>query len=103
MMNNDELREMMQARLTSLLNQPGMWGPAIAVELQVLLCIDVLLALQGKSREHVDGVPGRYYAFLDEVVPFEVAMPLSIRLDLQHDATDEFVQLLNEFAKREGV
>lgn len=102
-MTNDELTELVQVRLASMLNNPAAWGPPIAVELQALLAIDVLLGLKGHDREHVDGATARYHAFLEEVVPIGIAMPLAIRLDLMHEATEDFVHILNEFAKREGV
>lgn len=89
-----------QERITALLGRPNGWGPPLAVELQVLLLIEMWHIVNGASREHADGVAERYDRFVGSVLPGP-PFPLAARLGLGDHANERFIELLREFLSRE--
>ena len=84
-------------RLTSLLTEPDAWGPPIAVELQLLLLVEVLHTIRGSDP---DGVASRYEHHLAARVPGPPA-PLADRLGLNGLATSRFIEILRDFSSSE--
>lgn len=84
-------------RLTSLLAEPDAWGPPIAVELQLLLLVELLHTVRSSDP---DVVAARYERHLAARVPGAPA-PLADRLGLTGSATPEFVDILRVFAATE--
>lgn len=87
-------------RVSALLKVPDVWGPPEAVELQLLLLLEMRHVASGASQEETDGVTDRYRRHLGRVVPGP-AIPLSARLELTTHANEQFVQVLRNFADLE--
>lgn len=88
-----------QQRTSALLESPDGWGPPHAVELQVLLLVEIQHALRG-SPEIAEGVTRRFAGYLGEILPGP-PHPLAIRMGLDDSATKEFVAHLRVFVARE--
>lgn len=95
-----DLLNFIDQRLYSMLQMPDAWGAPEAVELQVLLLLEVRLKAKGADDEAVSHVQKRYYHFLAQHLP---GPPCSLaeRLGLGFSANDQFIQLLKSFAQSE--
>lgn len=104
MAENDSIVQAMtrfvQRRLAALLKTPDGWGPPHAVELQLLLLVEMEHVVSGVSADTVDEVTLRYDRYLGRVRPGP-PRPLALRLDLDERSTPEFVSLLTEFLRLE--
>lgn len=89
-----------QARISALLTRPDAWGPPLAVELQLLLLIEMWHIVSGAGRVCADGVTERYDRFVGTVLPGP-PFPLATRLGLSDRANDRFVELLRDFLSEE--
>lgn len=87
-------------RLTNLLRAPDAWGPPQAVELQLLLLVEMWHVVNGASREHVDGVTERYDRFVGSALP-GAPLPLALRLGLTTRANERFTEILGAFLRAE--
>lgn len=97
---NPETTRFVWRRLLAMLERPDAWGPPEAVELQVLLLLEILLVSAGLPPAYADQVVVRYRRFRDAE---GVGSPLSLaaRLGLRHRANAEFTRLLRKFAESE--
>ena len=102
MCNCTTAKQFLTSRLSVVIERPDAWGPPIAVELQVLMLIELLLLAEGKPADHIDGMPGRYDSFLAQNLG-ENSLPLAHRLALTNTSTEQFAKLLRDFAVTEGV
>jgi len=89
-----------RARLKALMERPDAWGPPEAVELQVLLLLEMWHVAAGASREQVDGLLDRYHRYLAAHVPGP-PIALAMRLSLSDRANARFVDALQEFIASE--
>ncbi|MCB9760482.1 MAG: hypothetical protein H6739_11640 [Alphaproteobacteria bacterium] len=87
-------------RMASILRTPDGWGPPHAVELQLLLLIEMLHVVRGAPREYVDTVMERYARHLGSVIPGPPT-PLALRLGLEDQADERFVAILRDFLNAE--
>lgn len=88
-------------RCEAILHRPDGWGPPHAVELQLLLLIEMWHVVQGAPMERVDSVTERYDRFLGTTLPGGPPVPLASRLGLDQRATEQFVEILRTFLKQE--
>ena len=89
-------------RLEAILKSPDGWGPPHAVELQVILLVEMWHVVRAASREQVDNTTRRFAGFLGSVLPGPPT-PLAVRLGLTDTATEQFVAVLREFIHHESV
>jgi hypothetical protein len=87
-------------RVVALFDTPDAWGPPEAVELQLLLLLEMWHVASGASQEETDGVVKRYQRYLRRTVP---GPPISLasRLELTTRANERFVEVLRAFAMTE--
>lgn len=90
-------------RLWAILKTPNMWGPPLGIELQILLLVEMWNVTQGKDRDFVDRTSERftYFVFMRFKSP-SATFPISLRLDLKDDSTEEFIMALRDFCTTEG-
>lgn len=95
-----DLLNFVDQRLYSMLQMPDAWGAPEAVELQILLLLEVRLKAKGVNNEDVSHVQKRYYNFLAQHLP---GPPCSLaeRLGLGFSANEQFLLLLKSFAQSE--
>ncbi len=96
------MADFVRRRLTSLLQNPDGWGPPHAVELQLLLLLEMWLVVAGAPQETVDAVAERYQRFLSRELPGP-PLPLSLRLRLGNESSPEFVRFLRKFVLAEQL
>lgn len=92
-----------QQRLEAILDYPDGWGPPRAVELQVLLLVELLHVIDGRSKDHVDGTARRWQRHIFEQTKIEGPLDLSGKLGLEHRASPEFVAVIRTFLVSEGI
>ena len=92
--------EFVDQRLEAILSHPDGWGPPHAVELQVLLLIEMGHIAHGRTEDHVYGVTERFSRHLGQRLPGP-PLPLAHRLGLKDSANDRFVQVLRDFIEAE--
>jgi hypothetical protein len=102
-MMDEHVGEFARDRLSALLARPDGWGSPEAVELQVLLLVEVALVARGELRERVDGTHERYVRFLARAIGQPNSLPLFARLGLTDRASMPFVDLLRAFVHSEGI
>lgn len=90
----------LRQRFAVILKRPDGWGPPHAVELQVLLLVEVWHVAHGAAPTHIYGVTRRYDEHLDRTVP-GAPVPLAHRLGLTNRADDRFVEILSAFVEQE--
>lgn len=96
----ESMRAFVRQRIGALLDRPDAWGPPEAVELQLLLLLEMWQLASGASQEEIDGVFDRYQRHLGRAVPGPPAS-LSERLGLAARADERFVRVLREFVDTE--
>lgn len=104
-MNVESRRQMVTfvvRRLGALLQRPDSWGTPQAVELQMLLLLEMWHVATGAGQDIINGVSDRYDAYLDAQVPGN-PVPLGERLGLSSAADGRFVELLHGFVRQERV
>lgn len=89
-------------RIEAILHRPDTWGPPRAVELQVLLLVEMWHVVAGASKDRVDDTHIRYDQYLDSVLPAN-CFDLTGKLGLTNRASDQFVDLLRNFVKQEEL
>lgn len=94
------MAEYIQRRLSAILQRPDGWGPPHAVELQVLLLVEMWHVLCGAQQAEVDDVTNRFSRFLARQLPGP-PLPLALRLGLTHRSSPQFVELLRQFVEEE--
>lgn len=95
------MKDFVEQRLLAILTSPDGWGPPQAVELQVLLLIEMWHVIQGAPSDQVNNTSRRYAQYLGSVLPGP-PVDLAHRLELTDErATDQFVAILREFVQRE--
>ena len=99
-MSNMRLLPFLEERLEALLTVPDAWGTPEAVELQVLLLLEIRLVAGGAARGEVEGLQQRYETYLSREVPGPPAT-LAFRLALDSLASPRFVEVLRTFASLE--
>lgn len=87
-------------RVSALLASPDAWGPPEAVELQLLLLLEMWHVARGAPRDEIDGVTERYDRHLGRAVPGP-PVSLAARLELTAQADERFVNVLRDFAATE--
>lgn len=92
--------EFVHQRISALLAAPDAWGAPEAVELQVLLLLEMWQVTEGAAQEMVDGVSDRYDHHISRAVPGPPVL-LAARLGLTTHANDRFVEVLRAFVKDE--
>lgn len=98
---SEAMGRFIQERLAAILRRPDGWGPPHAVELQLLLLIEMWHVVQGAPMERVDRVTERYDRFLGTTLPGGPPVPLAVRLGLDQRATEQFVEILRTFLRQE--
>jgi hypothetical protein len=89
-------------RLLNILREPnGGWGAPQAVELQVLLLVELCHVAVGVPRESVDGTQARFQAFIFAKLGTGGPQDLAGTLKLTDSATDEFTRILKDFVTSE--
>jgi hypothetical protein len=94
------MKDFVEQRLLAILKSPNGWGPPMAVELQVLLLVEMWHVIQGAPSEHVDRTSWRFAAYLGLVLPGP-PVSLASRLELTDEASDQFVSILRAFVEHE--
>src|SRR5690349_14238823 len=94
------MKEFVEQRLLAILRSPDGWGPPLAVELQVLLLVEMGHVVRGAPSEHVDKTSRRFTTYLGLVLPGP-PVSLASRLELTDAATDQFVAILRAFVEYE--
>lgn len=96
-------------RLKMILLRPDMWGPPIAVELQILLLVEMWHISTREARESaweagekVGSMYERYTRFLETVLPGKCT-GLADRLDLTNRSSERFIEVLRDFIKSEEL
>jgi hypothetical protein len=89
-----------EQRLISMLRTPDAWGTPDAVELQVLLLLEVRLKAKGADDVELRDVQQRYTRFLAQRLPGPPSS-LAERLGVGFSANARFVELLGEFVQSE--
>ena len=94
----DTLLEYIDGQLDAIARTPGMWGPPIGVELQVLQLIKFrsVTVRPEFDRQNPRTVLRAYNAFLARKFPGAPPVPLAVILE-QDGRTDELMQILQEF------
>lgn len=94
------MTDFVHRRINAMLRRPAGWGPPHAVELQILLLVEMWHVVQGAPKERVDGVMERYDRFLAGVLRPGAPLPLAFRLD---DASTDlrFSEILSAFIQAE--
>lgn len=90
----------LRQRFAAILRRPDGWGPPHAVELQVLLLVEMWHVAHGAAPEHVNGVTQRYDEYLGRTLP-GAPVPLAHRLGLKQTADDKFTEILRTFVQQE--
>ena len=74
----------------------------MAVELQVVLLIEMWHVVNNKTEDFIHSTNNRYIKFLANAdIDGPINWPLSIRLNLNEQANDKFVEVLEAFIKEE--
>ena len=89
-------RAFVMQRISAMLAHPDGWGPPLTVELQLLTLVETLHALDGAPDDRIHGVTRRFAGFIRKRVPGP-SVPLAERLDLENEASEEFVRILAQF------
>lgn len=89
-------------RTTALLERPDGWGPPAAVELQLLLLLEMGHVAAGAPPEVVDGTMDRYRRYMGRSVG-ESSLSLAGRLGLTTRSNERFVALLRGFVAEEQL
>lgn len=95
--------DFVRQRISAVLQHPRGWGPPRAVELQILLLVEVGLVGKGASKETVDGVLLRWSRHVGKVVcpgPQDLTGKLGIS-DSWVGPTSTFVEVVREFIESE--
>lgn len=92
--------EFVHQRISALLDTPDAWGAPEAVELQLLILLEMWHVTQGAPQEEVDGVSDRYDRHIGVAVTGGPVM-LAARLGLTTHANERFVEVLREFVMSE--
>lgn len=95
-----ETPRFVRQRLHAILASPDEWGPPEAVELQVLLLVEILLVTSGRPTAYADQVVVRYRQFR-ETHGLASPLPLAHRLGLRNRASAEFINVLKRFTESE--
>ena len=90
----------LRQRFAAILKRPDGWGPPHAVELQVLLLVEMWHVAHGAAPVHVNGVTQRYDEYLGRTLP-GAPTPLAHRLGLDQTANERFVEILRAFIEQE--
>lgn len=83
-------------RIKFILKMPDAWGQPHAVELQILLLIELAHVAKDNKKEVIDGVMERYGCYLGIAIP-GFNTDLANRLGLTSRANQEFINLLTTF------
>jgi hypothetical protein len=89
-------------RICALLTHPDAWGAPEAVELQVLLVLEVGLTASGAPDAVVGGLQDRYNRHLAREVG-GLPTSLALRLGLDRTASQRLVQVLAQFCQSENL
>lgn len=100
MTTSEDMAHFVSRRLDSIWRHPDGWGPPHAVELQVLLLVEMWHVLMGSHPEEVDRVTERFANFLADNCAGP-PVPLAVRLRLAHTSTKQFITLLRSFVQEE--
>ncbi len=102
LIHSEVVVQFVNQRIADLLRAPDGWGPPHAVELQLLLLIEVLHVASGSPPGIVDGVMERFDRYIGTRVPGP-PLPLALRLGLQDEANTQFIDLLHGFLQSERL
>lgn len=94
------MADFVDQRIEALLRTPDGWGPPHAVELQLLLLMEMWLVVRGSAKPVVDGTTERYQRFLARTLPGS-PIPLALRLGLVEQSNERFVTILRSFVAAE--
>ncbi len=100
MTNAERIAAFARLRLRELLGMPDAWGRPHAVEMQVLLLVEVLLVTAHKEHIHlVANLNQTYLAFLNTKVGGPKNTYLTERLELTERASAQFQSILGAFVQ----
>jgi hypothetical protein len=92
--------EFIDSRIDSILKAPDMWGPPLAVELQLILLLELReVAIEGVTQDRA--VLRRYQVHLKKATNGSGNMMLCDQLGLGHSASESFTQVLRSWVEVE--
>lgn len=89
-----------KSRLEAIIRYPQGWGTAAAVELQIILLLETLHVLEGKTQEYVDETHTRFLHFMGER-GLDDTKPLAVQMEIENPGVEEFISVLQSFVEQE--
>lgn len=90
-------------RLAAIFKNTDSWGPPLAVELQVILLIEMWHVNCGRTEYFVYNTNSRFIKFIyrDDRAPGPNNLPLAHQLKLDNSSNEIFVEILKDFTIKE--
>jgi len=92
---------LIEDRLAAIFATPNVWGTPEAVELQVLLLVEIRHVLTGE-RNASEAMQRRFTRYIGTVAPGNTSLASRLGLKDRADAQGRFVETLRSFAEAEA-